>query len=370
MSLGSRHSMAEMGRVLRKANPARGWRRYAIGGVLPVIGVLGTVATVSATPTSAPASAHGSAHGSALSKPGQSVPLSPALVGFRQGMVAVSDGSIHYVIGGNGPVLVLLHGWPMTWWEWHRVMPSLASTHTVVAFDLPGLGASTVPTSGGYTAVDTARRIHEAVKALGFGHISILAHDLGVLAAYAYARLYPHSVTRLAMLESPLNGFGIESLYNRVFHFLLNMAPSPVPEGIVNNRASERTYLGYEFGFANKPLSTHDKDVFYAAYASAANREAGYNYYRAFPQNEAYNTKHNTSKLTIPLMDMGGQDSFGPFLGPIFKQVDTDVRTIVAPNSGHFIPQEDPGFLATCANLFFSTAKNPQAPPGFEACLP
>ncbi len=73
-----------------------------------------------------------------------------------------------------------MHGWPMTWWEWHTVMPSLAKTHTVIAFDLPGLGNSTIPTNVGYTAVDTATLLHDAVTALGFGNVSILAHDLGV----------------------------------------------------------------------------------------------------------------------------------------------------------------------------------------------
>jgi pimeloyl-ACP methyl ester carboxylesterase len=361
MSLGAKRGAAAVARMLRKAIPARVWQRYAGGGLVVVLGVFGTVAAVSAMPAQA---AHSTAH--------QSQPPSPALAGFQQGMVAITGDTIHYVIGGSGPVLVLLHGWPMTWWEWHTVMPSLAKSHTVVAFDLPGLGDSTVPTSGGFTAVDTAHRLHEAVRALGFHHISILSHDLGVNIAYAYAEQYRNSVERVAVLESALNGFGLESLYGQSFHFLLNMAAPPTPEGIVNNRASEQTYLNYLYTFEHKPgaITAFDKQTWYAAYASPANREAGYNYYRAFPDNETFNLAHATPKLTMPILAMGGEDSFGTFTATSFENVATDVHPVVAPDSGHYIPEEDPDFLATCANVFFSSDANPVAPAGFEACLP
>ena len=153
MSHAGKRSAAAVARLLRKANPARGWRRYAIGGLVVALGVSVTVMAVDA-PAQA---AHGLPAQAASSNSGACVaPASPTLAGFQQGMVAVPGDSLHFVIGGSGPVLVLLHGWPMTWWEWHTVMPSLAKTHTVIAFDLPGLGNSTVPTSGGYTTADTA----------------------------------------------------------------------------------------------------------------------------------------------------------------------------------------------------------------------
>jgi pimeloyl-ACP methyl ester carboxylesterase len=361
MSLGVKRGAAAAARMLGKAIPRRGWRRYASVSLVVVLGVFGTVAAVDALPAQA-----------AHSKAGQSLlPAGPRLAGFRQGMVAVTGDTIHYVIGGSGPALVLLHGWPMTWWEWHTVMPSLAKSHTVIAFDLPGLGDSTVPTSGGYTAVDTAQRLHQAVTALGFQNVSILSHDLGVNVAYAYAQLYPDSVTRLAVLESLLNGFGLESVYAFSFHFLFNMSAPPTPENMVNNRASEQAYLNYLYTFENKPaITAFDRQVWYAAYADPANREAGYNYYRAFPQNETYNLAHATPKLTMPVLAMGGEDSFGTGVATSFDNVATDVHPVVAPDSGHYIPEEDPDFLAECANVFFSSDPNPQAPPGFEACLP
>lgn len=368
MSHAVKRSAAAAGRLLRKANPARGWRRYAIGGLVVALGVSGTVAAVSALPAQA---AHG-LPAQASNSGTCAAPASPTLAGFQQRRVAIPGDSLHFVIGGSGPVLVLLHGWPMTWWEWNTVMPSLAKTHTVIAFDLPGLGNSTVPADGGFTVADAATRIHEAVAALGFGDVSILAHDLGVGIGYAYARLYPQSVGRLMVLDSELNGFGLEANFGFSFHFDLNMAPAPIPEDIINDRLAEVTYLNYLYSFAAKTdaITGQDRNVWYGDYACPANREAGYNYYRAFSQDATFDTNTATPKLTIPVAAMGGEDSFGTAVATSLKNVASDVHTIVAPGSGHYIPEEDPGFVAECATLFFSSNPNQTAPAGFAACLP
>lgn len=370
MSHAGKRSAAAVARLLRKANPARGWRRYAVGGLVVALGVSGAVAAIDAPPAQAahelPAQATSSTSGACVA------PASPTLAGFQQGMVAVPGDSLHFVIGGSGPVLVLMHGWPMTWWEWHTVMPSLAKTHTVIAFDLPGLGNSAIPTNFGYTTADTATLLHDAVTALGFGNVSILAHDLGVGIGYAYARLYPQSVDRLMVLDSELNGFGLEANFGFSFHFDLNMAPPPIPEDIINDRLAEVTYLNYLYSFANKAgaITSQDKNIWYGAYNCPENREAGYNYYRAFSADATWDQKTATPKLTTPVAAMGGEDSFGTAVATSMMSVASDVHTIVAPDSGHYIPEEDPGFLTECAGLFFSQNPNQKAPKGFAACLP
>jgi pimeloyl-ACP methyl ester carboxylesterase len=368
MSHARKRSAAAVARLLRKAVPGRGWRRYAIGGLVVALGASGAVAAVAAVPAQA---AHGQPAQASRDDACQA-PASPTLAGFQQGQVAVPGDSIHFVIGGSGPVLVLMHGWPMTWWEWHTVMPSLAETHTVIAFDLPGLGNSTIPTNFGYTTADTATLLHDAVTALGFGNVSILAHDLGVGIGYAYARLYPQSVGRLMVLDSELNGFGLEANFGFSFHFDLNMAPPPIPEDIINDRLAEVTYLNYLYSFAAKAdaITGQDRNVWYGDYACPANREAGYNYYRAFSQDATFDTNTATPKLTIPVAAMGGENSFGPAVATSLQNVASDVHTIVAPGSGHYIPEEDPGFVAECATLFFSSNPNQTAPAGFAACLP
>ena len=370
MSHAVKRSAAAVTRLLRKANPARGWRRFAIGGLVVALGTSGTVAVIDALPAQA---AHSSPAQAASSRDGACMaPASPTLDGFRQGMVAIPGDSVHFVIGGSGPVLVLLHGWPMTWWEWNTVMPALAKSHTVIAFDLPGLGNSTIPTSGDFTVATAATQLHEAVTALGFGNISILAHDLGVGIAYAYARIYSGSVGRLMVLDSELNGFGLEANFGFSFHFDLNMAPPPIPENIINNRLAEVTYLNYLYSFAAKAgaITNQDKHIWYGAYNCPANREAGYNYYRAFSADATWDQNNSTPKLTIPVAAMGGEDSFGTAVATSLQNVASDVHTIVAPGSGHYIPEEDPGFVTECATLFFSSNPNQTAPAGFEACLP
>jgi pimeloyl-ACP methyl ester carboxylesterase len=372
MSLRVKRMAAAGAGLLRKAIPARGWRRYVTGGIVVALAAFGTVTAVTAQP--ARAAHEQSVQAASADDYACTTPASPFLAGFTQGNVAVPGDSIHYVIGGTGPVLVLLPGWPVTWWEFHTIMPKLAKSYTVIAFDLPGLGNSTFPSGDGFTMADTATLLHDAIDALGYGtvNVSILGHDLGANFAYAYARLYTSSVNRVMVIESALNGYGLESLYGDAFHFLLNMQPPPTPEDIVNNVESSDAYLNYLYSFAQKPhaITAQDLDIWYGDYSCPQNREAGYDYYRAFPQDATWDTTTNTSELTVPMAAMGGEDSFGSFTAQSFGNVDSDVSTIIAPGSGHYVPEEDPHFLAECASLFFSPNPPTAAPNGYATCLP
>jgi pimeloyl-ACP methyl ester carboxylesterase len=378
MSLTGKRTVAAGAGLLRKAIPARGWRRYVTGGIVVALAAASTVTAVAAQPAQA-AHVQSAPKAASTTDYGCTPPPSPYLAGFKQGQVAIPGDSIHYVIGGSGPVLVLLAGWPITWWEFSTIMPTLEKNYTVVALDLPGLGNSTFPANGqpngdGFTGADIATDLHAAVGALGYGNdtISILGHDLGANLAYVYARLYTSQVKRVMVLESALNGYGLESLYSAAFHFLLNMSAPPTPEDIVNNVESSDAYLNYLYSFAVKPgsITPQDLRIWDADYACPQNREAGYDYYRAFTQDSTFDTTTNTSKLTVPMAAMGGEDSFGDFVAQSFGNVDSDVSTIIAPGSGHYIAEEDPAFLAECATLFFSPNPPTTAPSGYATCLP
>jgi len=356
-----------------KAIPGRGWRRYAAGTMIVALAAAGTVTATGTLPAQAArvqaAQAAAPAWGGTCTPP-----ASPSLAGFRQGKVSVSgDTSLHYVIGGSGPVLVLLHGWPITWWEFHTVMPSLSQHFTVIAFDLPGLGNS-APSTTGYDTAAVATILHEAIGALGYGSqgISLMGHDFGSNVAYAWARLFPAQVSREMVIETALNGYGLESLAGFSFHFTFNQQPAAVTEGIINNRRSSDAYLDYLYTFAVVPgaITAQDRHVWDGDYACPANREAGYNYYRAFTQNATFDTTTNTSKLTVEVAGVGGENSFGNFTATSFENVDSNVHTIIAPGSGHYVPEEVPTFLSTCATLFFSPNPPATAPAGFESCLP
>ncbi|MFD0900326.1 alpha/beta fold hydrolase [Actinomadura sediminis] len=338
------------------ARPVRVRRRNWLRGGMCAIGAAAVMLLGAAGTAAVPAAASPAASETA------------PLPGFHHGRVAVDGGYLHYVRGGSGPALVLLHGWPETWWEWHKVMPELAKNHTVVAFDLPGLGRSSVPPDG-YDAATVAARVHQGVAGIGLDRVGILAHDLGVLVGYAYARDFPDGVSRIAVLDSPLNAFGLEQAYGLSWHFQFNQTAKPVPENIIDDAEHVRTYLGWLFGSARHP-GRIDQERYFRAYSAPDRRSAGFEYYRAFPENAADNRANAHRKLTMPVLAMGAQYAFGPAVAESFRAVATDVRQVVAPDSGHWIPEENAGFLRACATLFFGP--EPQEPPAGDlaSCAP
>jgi hypothetical protein len=134
-------------------------------------------------------------------------------VTFSHHTTSVNGIQMHYVIGGQGDPVVLLHGWPQTWYERHKVMPALAKNYTVIAPDLRGLGDSSKPATG-YDGNTTAEDIYQLVSQLGLNQtIYLVGHDVGVQTAYSYAAAHPNNVSKLVILDVPLHGFfppGIE----------------------------------------------------------------------------------------------------------------------------------------------------------------
>jgi pimeloyl-ACP methyl ester carboxylesterase len=287
--------------------------------------------------------------------------------GFHHGFVRVDGELVHFVRGGSGPPLVLLHGWPQTWWAWHEVMPDLAQDHTVIAFDLPGLGRSGQPDSG-FDKVTTAGRIREAARKLGYPKVDLLTHDVGALIAYPYAHEFPGSVGRVMVLDTPLSGFGLEDFYDISFHFLFNIAPEPIPEEIIDNDGDVEVYLGMLFDGTPNPGAI-DRRVYFRGYADPDARSAGYEYYRAFEADAAYNQANAEPKISTPVLAMGGEFAFGPVVAASFGNVAADVRQVVAPGSGHFIPEENPQFLADCARLFLGPVGVPAPRPELAGCV-
>lgn len=267
----------------------------------------------------------------------------------------VEDCSLHYVRGGSGPTLVFLHGWPATWRSWQKVMPELAETYTVVAFDLPGLGDSGIPAEG-YDAATAASRIHQGVTSLGLGPVGIVSHDLGSQIAYPYAREFPDDVSRMIVSEALLNGFGLEDCYADSFHFGFNAAPRPVPETMLNDEAVS-AYHGWLFNESTIHPDRIDQQEFFRAYRPAERRSAGYDYYRAFPENAAYNKANAGVKLSLPVLALSGEHGIGADVASSFRGVAEDVSEIVVPGCAHWIAEEEPAFLTNCVKQFFGTAE-------------
>jgi len=284
---------------------------------------------------------------------------------FTHGLVSVDGIPIHYVRGGAGPAVLLLHGWPETWWAWRGVMPGLALNHTVIAVDLPGLGASGIPADG-FDKATTARRIHQAMVQLGISRVTLVGHDVGVLVAYPYARDFPNDVDRLVVIELPLSGFGLEQFYGVAdFHFLFNLAPAPIPETILDT-ADVPAYHGMIYDYAVNRAAI-DRERYYLAYADPDRRHAGYEYYRAFAADAADNQANAAAKrLMMPVLTMGGDHSFG-FGPPFFQPVAADVRGIMVPDTMHYVPEENPAFVVACLGYFLGDTAGPP-PTAYAGC--
>ncbi|GIH21911.1 epoxide hydrolase [Acrocarpospora phusangensis] len=284
---------------------------------------------------------------------------------LRHGKVTVDGGNIHYVRAGNGPPLVLLHGWLGTWYTWNKVIPELARDHTVIAIDLPGLGDSSVYADG-YDKATTARRVRDAVRKIGFrGQVELLAHDVGGQVAYPYARDFPAEVSRLMVIESVLPGFGQEDFYAWSWHFLFNM--SPLAEQVID-RDDVKPVLDYFYDGARHPENIARQE-YYKAYGEPGDRHAGYEYYRSLAADSADNQANaEAKKLRVPVLAAGGQYALGGMIAASFGHVADDVREVIVPDAGHFVPEETPRFTIDCAKLFFANSPQPAPPASLAGC--
>jgi pimeloyl-ACP methyl ester carboxylesterase len=277
---------------------------------------------------------------------------------FTHHTATVNGIQMHYVIGGHGDPVVLLHGWPETWYAWRHVMPDLAKNYTVIVPDLRGLGDSSKPTTG-YDGKTVAEDIHQLVTQLGFKTIFLIGHDIGTQIAYSYAAAHPTEVKKLAVMELTIPGFvppGRMPIWWGIFH----QVPD-VPEALVQGK--EMMYLSWFFsGLTYNPsaITKADIDEYVSHYSSPGGLRAGFEYYRAFPQDAIQNQNYSKTKLTMPVLALGG--SFIPVLGGNItmpsiiygmKILAQNVTGITVPNSGHFIPEEQPQFLSDQLLKFF-----------------
>jgi pimeloyl-ACP methyl ester carboxylesterase len=282
-------------------------------------------------------------------------------VTFSHHVASVNGIQIHYVIGGHGDPLVLLHGWPETWYEWRHVMPALAKNYTVIAPDLRGIGDSSKPPTG-YDGKTVAEDIHQLVTKLGFDSIYLVGHDIGTFVVYSYAAAHPSEVKALAVMEAPIPGFYPP---NRPMLWWVPFHQTPdVPEALVQGK--EMTYLTWFYhNLANNPAAiTQDAiDEYVSHYSAPGGMRAGFEYYRAIPQDEIQNQNYSKIKLTMPVLGLGGgyTPAFGgnvtmPSVVYGMKILAQNVSGIVVPNSGHWIPEEQPQFLVDELLKFFGNS--------------
>jgi len=279
---------------------------------------------------------------------------------FTSRFVDAGDLRLHAVTGGDGPPLLLVHGWPQTWYAWRMLMPALARDFSVVAVDQRGIGLSDKPRDG-YDSAALASDLVKLMDALGHRRFALYGTDTGMTIAYALAADHPDRVERLAVSEAPLPGispppplFLPPPLNARLWHLAFNQLPE-INEQLVTGR--EDIFFGAEFD-ASAGTSKLPADVVkYYIDTLAADPDhlrGSFELYRAFPVMIAQNEQRKARRLTIPVLAIGGEQSSGAGPGSTMKLVADDVQSVVLAGSGHWVAEQAPEQLLAALTEFLA----------------
>lgn len=252
---------------------------------------------------------------------------------------------MHYVKMGKGPLLILLHGWPQTWYEWNKVMPVLASKFTVVAPDLRGLGLSEKAQTG-YDKQTVANDMAELIKRHGQSSAFVVGHDMGGKAAYVLSLLHPELVTKLILVDCmPPGTENMDTAKGGMWHYGFHMA-ADFPEMLTKNR--EREYISAQmrkWAHQKDAITPRAVDEYAKHYASPGGMTAGFNYYRALPDDAKFVSTYADRKFTMPILTIAGRYGVSDNLYKAMMPKADNLKGVIAEESGHFVPEEAPTFL-------------------------
>lgn len=272
-----------------------------------------------------------------------SAAVTPFPTQFKTQSVTTNGARMHVRVGGNGPAVVMLHGFGETGDMWAPLAIALMKDHTVIVPDLRGMGLSDHPAAG-YDKKNEAKDIAGILDQLKIGNVSVVAHDIGNMVAYAFAAEYSTRVTKLVLMDAPLPGVGPwdEILKSPLlWHFRFG---GPDMERLVKGR--ERIYLDRfwnEFSASPKNFDEASRRHYAKFYALPGAMHSGFEQFRAFDQdlidNRAYLAK---GPLTMPVLAIGGEKSFGTMMETVARAAASNVQGAVIPNAGHWLMEEQP----------------------------
>ena len=258
---------------------------------------------------------------------------------FSSRYIQAGDVQLHAVIGGDGPALLLVHGWPESWYAWRLIMPELAKHYRVIAVDQRGMGLSDKPQSG---------------------------YDTGLAISYALLADHPDRVERAALLEipgapgtTPAPPFFVPApVNNRIWHLSFNRVED-LPEKLIAGR--EDVFYGYEFAIQGGKLSSDVTDYYISQLSNPDSLRGGLGFYRAFDATLAQNAERATRKVSIPLLGIGGELSYGDHVGEALHAVAENVETVVITGAGHWVAEEAPDQVLAALTAFLAPVRDNQA---------
>jgi pimeloyl-ACP methyl ester carboxylesterase len=263
--------------------------------------------------------------------------------GFAERFADVDGVRLRYLVGGEGPPVVLLHGFAQTGHMWFPLMKELSARHTVVVPDLRGAGGSSKPDAG-YDKKTMAQDVHALTSQLGHRHVAVVGHDIGLMVAYAFAAQHPDETDRVVLMDAFLPGVGdwksvwlMRDLWH--FHFY-----GETPLALVHGR--ERIYLEHFWNdFAadrNHSVSEADRRFYAAQFAQPGAVHAGFEWFRAFERDANDFAELARRPLSMPVLVLTGEKASGPTLIEQTKLVATNVRGVIVPGVGHWLMDEAP----------------------------
>jgi pimeloyl-ACP methyl ester carboxylesterase len=280
---------------------------------------------------------------------------------FSSRFVDIGELRLHAVIGGDGPPLLLIHGWPQAWYAWRMLMPTLAGDFELIAVDQRGMGLSDKPKDG-YDTATLANDLAALMDALGHERFAVYGTDTGMTIAYALAADHGNRVERLVVSEAPLPGISPSPplflppvLNARLWHLAFNQLGADVNEALVRGR--EEIFFGAEFDASAGTKKLPSEVVSYYVDTLAADAEAlrgSFELYRAFPTMIAQNEQRKIRRLTMPVLAIGGEESGGEGVAATMKLVADDVQSVVLPGAAHWVAEQAPEALLAALTEFLA----------------
>ncbi|MFF1820356.1 alpha/beta fold hydrolase [Kribbella sp. NPDC058245] len=276
------------------------------------------------------------------------------LAGFAHRWADADGIQLHAVEGGRpgGPTVVLLAGFPQTWWAWHQVMPRLAERFRVIAIDLPGQGHSDRP-HGSYNTHLLAERVQTALTALDVPKYWLVAHDIGACVAFSLALKYQDDLYGVALLDAGIPGITVPDPW-KAWHLAFHLVPE-LPETLITGR--ERDYVGWFLRHKTlSPSTFHDADIdlYAASIAAEGGLRAALAYFRDAPESGRLNRAALAANghLTIPVLGISSSHGSIPDMAAALSSWADNVTGIVIPEAGHFIPEEQPDATVDALTTF------------------